>query len=70
MQGTPLTQGPCCGRKYRAVIDRSYPLEGVVEAHRYVDTQQRTCNVVVIGPRPGGTELHTQSASASARTAS
>jgi len=33
--------------KYRAVIDRSYPLEDVVEAHRYVDTQQKTGNVVL-----------------------
>jgi NADPH:quinone reductase-like Zn-dependent oxidoreductase len=32
---------------YRAVIDRSYPLEDVVEAHRYVDTQQKTGNVVL-----------------------
>ena len=33
---------------YRAVIDRSYPLEDVVEAHRYVDTQQKIGNVVLI----------------------
>ena len=33
--------------KYRAVIDRSYPLEGVVEAHRYVETEQKTANVVL-----------------------
>jgi NADPH:quinone reductase-like Zn-dependent oxidoreductase len=32
---------------YRAVIDRSYPLEDVVEAHRYVDTHQKTGNVVL-----------------------
>jgi NADPH:quinone reductase-like Zn-dependent oxidoreductase len=32
---------------YRAVIDRSYTLEDVVEAHRYVDTQQKTGNVVL-----------------------
>jgi NADPH:quinone reductase-like Zn-dependent oxidoreductase len=32
---------------YRAVIDRYYPLEDVVEAHRYVDTQQKTGNVVL-----------------------
>jgi NADPH:quinone reductase-like Zn-dependent oxidoreductase len=33
--------------KYRAVIDRTYPLEDVVDAHRYVDTHQKTGNVVL-----------------------
>jgi NADPH:quinone reductase-like Zn-dependent oxidoreductase len=33
--------------EYRPVIDRSYPLEDVVDAHRYVDTQQKTGNVVL-----------------------
>jgi NADPH:quinone reductase-like Zn-dependent oxidoreductase len=33
--------------KYRAVIDRSYPLEDVVEATRYVETEQKTGNVVL-----------------------
>jgi NADPH:quinone reductase-like Zn-dependent oxidoreductase len=42
-------------RRYRAVIDRSYPLEDVVEATRYVETEQKTGNVVltVIGDRAG-----------------
>jgi NADPH:quinone reductase-like Zn-dependent oxidoreductase len=33
--------------KYRAVIDRTYPLEDVVEATKYVDTFQKTGNVVL-----------------------
>jgi NADPH:quinone reductase-like Zn-dependent oxidoreductase len=33
--------------KYRVVIDRSYPLEQVVEATRYVETKQKTGNVVL-----------------------
>jgi NADPH:quinone reductase-like Zn-dependent oxidoreductase len=34
-------------RAYRPVIDRRYALEDVVEAHRYVDTHQKTGNVVL-----------------------
>jgi NADPH:quinone reductase-like Zn-dependent oxidoreductase len=34
-------------RKYRAVVDRVYPLEDVVEATRYVETGQKTGNVVL-----------------------
>ena len=34
--------------KYRAVIDRCYPLEDVVEATRYVETEQKTGNVVLL----------------------
>jgi len=33
--------------KYRAVVDRCYPLEGVIEATRYVETEQKTGNVVL-----------------------
>ena len=34
-------------RKYRAVIDRCYSLEEVIEATRYVETEQKTGNVVL-----------------------
>ena len=34
--------------EYRAVIDRAYPLEDAIEAHRYVETQQKVGNVVLI----------------------
>jgi NADPH:quinone reductase-like Zn-dependent oxidoreductase len=33
--------------EYRPVIDRAYRFEDVVEAHRYVETQQKTGNVVL-----------------------
>jgi NADPH:quinone reductase-like Zn-dependent oxidoreductase len=33
--------------KYRPVIDRVYPMEQVIEASRYVETQQKTGNVVL-----------------------
>ncbi len=33
--------------KYRAVVDRTYPLEDVVEATRYVERGQKTGNVVL-----------------------
>jgi NADPH:quinone reductase-like Zn-dependent oxidoreductase len=38
--------------KYRPVIDRIYPLEEVVEATRYVETEQKTGNVVLTVSRP------------------
>ena len=34
--------------KYRAVIDRRYPWEDVIEATRYVETGQKTGNVVLV----------------------
>ncbi len=33
--------------EYRPVVDRSYPLEDAAEAHRYVETLQKTGNVVL-----------------------
>jgi NADPH:quinone reductase-like Zn-dependent oxidoreductase len=33
--------------KYRPVIDRTYSVDDVVEAHRYVETHQKTGNVVL-----------------------
>jgi NADPH:quinone reductase-like Zn-dependent oxidoreductase len=40
--------------EYRPVIDRSYPLEEAVEASRYVETQQKTGNVVLTVNGAGG----------------
>jgi NADPH:quinone reductase-like Zn-dependent oxidoreductase len=40
-------------REYRAVIDRSYPPERVVEAARYVETGQKTGKVVLTVSRDG-----------------
>ncbi len=40
---------------YRAVVDRTYPLEDVLEATRYVETGEKTGNVVLtVGGTPGG----------------
>jgi len=42
-----LVKGAIEAGRYRAVIDRTYPLEDVVEATRYVETGQKTGNVVL-----------------------
>ena len=34
--------------RYRAVVDRTYPLEEVVEATTYVETWEKTGNVVLV----------------------
>ena len=43
--------------EYRAVIDRRYPLEDVVEATRYVETKQKTGNVVLTVGLDDGTSV-------------
>jgi NADPH:quinone reductase-like Zn-dependent oxidoreductase len=50
-----LVKGLIEAGEYRPVIDRAYPLEDVVEAHRYVETQQKTGNVVLTLNGGGGT---------------
>jgi NADPH:quinone reductase-like Zn-dependent oxidoreductase len=33
--------------QFKPVIDRTYPLDRIVEAYRYVETGQKTGNVVI-----------------------
>jgi NADPH:quinone reductase-like Zn-dependent oxidoreductase len=41
--------------RYRAVIDRRYPLEQVIEATTYVETKEKTGNVVLTVRRDAAT---------------
>jgi NADPH:quinone reductase-like Zn-dependent oxidoreductase len=34
--------------RFKPVIDREYPLEQIAEAYRYVETGQKTGNVVIV----------------------
>ena len=38
--------------KFKPVIDRTYPLDRIVEAYTYVETGQKTGNVVITMPGP------------------
>jgi NADPH:quinone reductase-like Zn-dependent oxidoreductase len=44
--------------EYRAVIDRTYPLEDVIEASRYVETGRKTGNVVLTVSRDMGAVMN------------
>lgn len=46
-EGGTALQGTDRGGEVPPVIDRTYPLEDVVEAVRYVETEQKTGNVVL-----------------------
>ncbi len=46
-QGVLLLKELVEAGKFRPVIDRTYPLEDVIEATRYVETEQKTGNVVL-----------------------
>ena len=46
-QDVVFLKGLMAAERYRAVIDRHYPLEDVIEATRYVETEQKTGNVVL-----------------------
>ena len=45
------------GNELRAVVDRTYPLEEIADAYRYVETQQKT-GIVVIDVAPGPSQSH------------
>jgi NADPH:quinone reductase-like Zn-dependent oxidoreductase len=42
-----VSGGACSGGEFRPVIGRRYPIEQIVEAHRYIDTGHKRGNVVI-----------------------
>ena len=44
-------------RQFTPVVDRTYPLEEIVEAYRYVETQQKIGNVVITVAGDGDRDL-------------
>ncbi|APH46576.1 hypothetical protein BMW26_03285 [Microbacterium sp. 1.5R] len=44
--------------RFRAVIDRTFDLADIVEAHRHVDTGRKRGNVVLRIPQPGANHAH------------
>ncbi len=46
-QDVQMFKGLIEAGKYRAVIDRTYPMDEVVEAAQYVETEQKTGNVIL-----------------------
>ena len=50
MRGTASSRRLIEEGRYRAVVDRRYPLDDVVAATAYVETKQKTGNVVLTVP--------------------
>jgi hypothetical protein len=45
--------------QFRAVIDREYPFERIVDAYRYVESEQKV-GIVVINVMPAGSQSMTE----------